>query len=101
MNGGYVIGNSKEINELFSNISRKQEIFTVSGLYSKMLELYKTGKIAVLTAESTDAATTTFGPITFIYANENLVFTSMASNLISAVVVSKNDSCTAKYISIQ
>ena len=101
MNGGYVIAESKVTDEFLRHVIGKEASFTVTGLYSKLSELYKTRKNVIVSTKDGDDHMITYGSIVYDDFSEIYIVTSFASFLVAAVSVSKDDTCAGKYISIQ
>ena len=101
MNGGYVIAESKVIDEFLKHVNKKEASFTVTGLYSKLSELYKTRKNVIVSAKDGEGHIVTYASIVYNALSDIYVITSFATFMVAAVAVSKNDTCTAKYVSIQ
>lgn len=101
MIGGYVIAESKVTDEFLRHVIGKEASFTVTGLYSKLSELYKTRKNIIVSTKDGEDHIVTYGSILYDAFSDIYIITSFASFLVAAVTVSKNDTCAAKYISIQ
>ena len=98
--GGYILLNSKEMLELFNNISNQSSAFKVDGLYKYLSNAFKTNKNAVLNLENAKAHSVCNLNITYSKEQNSYAINSISAGTAFTVAVASDDNCSASYKSI-